>query len=59
MTRRVKDPTVRLCPRCRSAEMQLSSWLDAWLLPEVYICKKCGYRGPLVLELTREENPAS
>ncbi|MEM2905657.1 MAG: hypothetical protein QW587_07990 [Candidatus Bathyarchaeia archaeon] len=46
---------MRLCPRCKSSQLQLSSWLDAWLLPEVNICKSCGYRGPLLLELTLSE----
>jgi hypothetical protein len=26
-----------------------------WLFPEQYICPDCGYKGPIVLELVKEE----
>jgi hypothetical protein len=26
-----------------------------WLFPEQYICENCGYKGPIVLELVKEE----
>jgi len=26
-----------------------------WLFPEQYICADCGYKGPIVLELVKEE----
>jgi hypothetical protein len=33
----------------------LSSRFDVWLFPEQYICENCGYKGPIVLELVKEE----
>jgi predicted RNA-binding Zn-ribbon protein involved in translation (DUF1610 family) len=41
----------KLCPRCGSSELRLSSRFDIWLTPEQYICERCGYKGPIVMEL--------
>jgi len=49
------QPTPKFCPRCGSSEIQLSSRFDLWLFPEQYVCLKCGYKGPVVLELEKEE----
>ncbi|MEM2568844.1 MAG: hypothetical protein QXT67_02745 [Candidatus Bathyarchaeia archaeon] len=43
------------CPRCESRNIELSSKFDAWLMPKRYVCKDCGYIGPIVLEIDREE----
>jgi len=48
-------PGAKLCPRCKSARLRFSSRFDVWLFPEQYVCDDCGYRGPVVLELEREE----
>ncbi len=47
----------KLCPRCGSSKLRLSSRFDIWLTPEQYICESCGYKGPIVMELeeTSEE----
>jgi len=47
--------SVLVCPRCGSKNIELSSRLDAWLMPKRYICRECGYIGPLVLEIEVEE----
>jgi ribosomal protein L37AE/L43A len=49
------QPTPKLCPRCTSPKLRLSSRFDIWLFPEQYICEKCGYKGPIVLELEKEK----
>jgi len=49
------QPTPKLCPRCHSPKLKLSSRFDIWLFPEQYICQNCGYKGPIVLELEKEE----
>ncbi len=46
----------KLCPRCGSSKLRLSSRFDIWLTPEQYICESCGYKGPFVMEVEHEEN---
>lgn len=50
-----RSPSRIYCPRCGSPEVHLSSSLDYWLTPKKYVCDKCGYSGPLVMELIEEE----
>jgi len=57
-----KSPTMKLCPRCGSPKLRLSSSFDVWLTPEQYICENCGYKGPIVMELEEKKentNPAT
>ncbi|MEJ2244295.1 MAG: hypothetical protein P8X87_07215 [Candidatus Bathyarchaeota archaeon] len=59
-----KEKTINLCPRCGSPEISLSSSSDIYprlygITPRQYLCSKCGYRGPLVLEKTVEEQKES
>jgi len=51
-----RRPSKKYCPKCGSPEIRLSSSLDYWLLPRKYVCKKCGYVGPVYMELEKEEN---
>jgi predicted RNA-binding Zn-ribbon protein involved in translation (DUF1610 family) len=48
-------PTPKLCPRCGSLRLRLSSRFDIWLFPEQYVCEQCGYKGPIALELEAEK----
>ena len=48
-------PNPKLCPRCGSPKLKLSSRFDIWLLPEQYVCSNCGYTGPIVMELEKEK----
>jgi len=50
-----KPPKPKLCPRCGSPKLRLSSRFDIWLLPEQYVCLNCGYKGPIVMELEEEK----
>jgi len=50
-----KKPMPRVCPVCTSPKIRLSSRFDAWLMPATYICPDCGYKGPIVMELERNE----
>jgi predicted RNA-binding Zn-ribbon protein involved in translation (DUF1610 family) len=45
----------KYCPRCGSPDIRLSSGSGYWLTPLKYVCKKCGYSGPVVMELEKEE----
>lgn len=49
-----RGPSKIYCPRCGSPEIALSSSLDYWLTPKKYVCAKCGYIGPIVMELDEE-----
>jgi len=46
---------VIVCPRCGSTRLSLSSKMDAWLTPKRYFCADCGYVGPIVMEVEKEE----
>jgi predicted RNA-binding Zn-ribbon protein involved in translation (DUF1610 family) len=50
-----RRPTKIFCPRCCSPEIRKSSSFDSWLIPTRYICGKCGYFGPLIMELEKKE----
>ena len=39
----------KYCPQCFS-EVKLGSSLSGWLVPEFYVCEKCGYSGYVALE---------
>jgi len=54
-TLKYRKPSRIYCPRCGSPKIRLSSSLDYWLTPKKYICEKCGYIGPIVMELEKEE----
>jgi len=50
-------PAVKLCPVCGSSKIHLSSRFDAWLMPAQYVCEKCGYKGPIVMEIEKPKQP--
>jgi len=56
MKKKRKRRAVKLCPVCHNTDIELLSGLSGWLTPEIYICRKCGYKGPIILELEVSEN---
>jgi predicted RNA-binding Zn-ribbon protein involved in translation (DUF1610 family) len=50
-----RKPSQIFCPRCCSPKIRLSSSLDIWLTPKKYICENCGYNGPIIMELEKQE----
>ena len=54
-----KRTSPKLCPRCGSPKLRLSTRFDMWLFPEQYICPECGYKGPITLELEKEQEETS
>ena len=50
-----QKPAAIYCPRCASPKIGLYSSLDLWLTPRKYLCEECGYVGPIVMELEKEE----
>jgi predicted RNA-binding Zn-ribbon protein involved in translation (DUF1610 family) len=58
--KKLGEHTTKLCPKCGSPEITISSGFDAYprlfgITPERYVCAECGYNGSLVLEQTKEE----
>jgi predicted RNA-binding Zn-ribbon protein involved in translation (DUF1610 family) len=58
-TMKRRRPSKFYCPRCASSDIHLSSSLDSWMTPRKYVCEKCGYVGPIVMELEKEEGNLS
>jgi predicted RNA-binding Zn-ribbon protein involved in translation (DUF1610 family) len=50
-----RKPAKIYCPRCGSSKISLYSSLDLWLTPKKYVCDNCGYVGPIIMELEKEE----
>ncbi|MCX8150342.1 MAG: hypothetical protein N3D85_02410 [Candidatus Bathyarchaeota archaeon] len=48
-----KKPQIFFCPRCAHPKLQLYSVLALWLTPQQYVCTKCGYVGPVYMELEK------
>jgi predicted RNA-binding Zn-ribbon protein involved in translation (DUF1610 family) len=50
-----RKPDKIYCPKCGSPKIHLSTSLDYWLTPKKYVCEDCGYVGPVVMELEKED----
>ncbi|MEM2873831.1 MAG: hypothetical protein QW063_00015 [Candidatus Nanoarchaeia archaeon] len=42
---------IPICPRCKNPNIYLSNPAAGWLLPEQWVCDKCGYIGYVVQEI--------
>jgi predicted RNA-binding Zn-ribbon protein involved in translation (DUF1610 family) len=51
-----RRPSRIYCPRCGSPKIHSASSFDKWLAPRGYSCDECGYHGPVVMELEKEED---
>lgn len=51
-----KNPAVFYCPKCCSPRIRIASSLSFGLTPKEYYCEKCGYFGPIVMELEEDKN---
>jgi C4-type Zn-finger protein len=59
--KKIGEKTIKLCPRCESSNLEISSGADIYprlygITPMKYVCKDCGYVGSLVLEKPLNEN---
>jgi len=57
-----RKSALKLCPRCGSSKLRLSSSFDTYprmygLTPGQYVCESCGYKGPIVMEIEEEDEP--
>ena len=50
-----RKPSKVYCPKCASPNIHVSSGFDYWLVPVKYVCDNCGYTGPMIMELEKEE----
>ena len=49
------EATINVCPKCGSKNIFHSNrWLYG-ITPRQYVCSDCGYKGPIVMELTKTE----
>ena len=58
--KKLGESTTKLCPKCGSPKIALSSGFDTYprlygITPRKYFCAECGYHGPIVMEQTKEE----
>ena len=53
-----KAAKVKYCPRCAGEGVHISSSFGFWLAPKRYVCDKCGYVGPVFMELEKVEDAA-
>ena len=52
--------TPKFCPRCGSPELEFSSSFEAYpklygIAPTQYLCERCGYKGPIAMEIDENE----
>jgi len=50
-----RSPSQIYCPRCGSPEIKVANGFVFGISPRRYLCAKCGYSGPVVMELEKEE----
>jgi predicted RNA-binding Zn-ribbon protein involved in translation (DUF1610 family) len=57
LKRRSLKAKEKLCPQCLGKLVVIGE-LSGWLVPEEYVCEKCGYHGRVSLErgLSEDEN---
>ena len=49
------EATINVCPKCGSKNIFYTNrWLYG-ITPTQYECADCGYKGPIVMELTKTE----
>jgi hypothetical protein len=58
--KKLGEATINVCPKCESPRICLSSGFDTYprmygITPRKYVCKECGYTGPIILEQTKEK----
>jgi hypothetical protein len=54
-----KGASKKYCPRCGSPELRFVTGFGFGFVPQKFICKSCGYVGPIIMELEKEESQQS
>ncbi|GAB4329804.1 MAG: hypothetical protein Kow0069_37400 [Promethearchaeota archaeon] len=53
--KRKEGPRVKLCPKCLSPDLSPAFSTSGWLGGSHYRCRRCGYSGPVFVEVNPEE----
>ncbi len=51
-----KGATTLVCPKCGATKIHPERSITLGILPTVYVCNDCGYRGHLVAETDDEDS---
>jgi predicted RNA-binding Zn-ribbon protein involved in translation (DUF1610 family) len=54
--KKVGEETINVCPKCGSKKIFYTNQLLSGITPREYACKECGYKGPIVMELTKTDD---
>jgi predicted RNA-binding Zn-ribbon protein involved in translation (DUF1610 family) len=46
---------IRVCPFCKQPTLRAADSISGWMTADIYKCDKCGYRGPVFIEVDPEE----
>lgn len=49
--KRKRSNPLAICPKCGNPKVSQLNSLSGWLTPSMYVCNKCGYTGPILLEV--------
>ncbi|MBI4176498.1 MAG: hypothetical protein HY518_04785 [Candidatus Aenigmarchaeota archaeon] len=49
------DRMWKVCAVCGSGDVTFANTASGWLAGQEYMCKNCGYVGPLLIEVDSEE----
>jgi predicted RNA-binding Zn-ribbon protein involved in translation (DUF1610 family) len=51
---RHRRPTHKYCPKCGNPHIHATRTYLAGITPANYTCEECGYHGPVIMELEKE-----
>ena len=55
--KRLSNLATKFCPKCKSSNIRISSSFNmGGIAPVQYFCEKCGYNGPITIELDTDDN---
>ena len=46
---------IRVCPFCKQPTLRTADSISGWMTAEIFKCDKCGYRGPVFIEVDPKE----
>ena len=49
---------ISVCPKCKSPDIRIANTIIG-ILPEQWVCDKCGYEGYIVFEIDTEDKEKS
>lgn len=46
---------IRVCPFCKQPTLRVADSISGWMTAEIFKCDRCGYRGPVFIEVDPKE----